>query len=156
MRTRRMLPALMTLLTTATLIASPVRAVEPDEVLSDPALEARAREISRQLRCVVCQSQNIDDSSAPLAKDLRILVRERLVAGDTDEEVIDYLVERYGDYVLLKPPLQTNTLLLWGAPILALVGAGAAAAFHLRRVRTVAGPEPLSEDEKRRLEDMLS
>ncbi|MFQ5563387.1 MAG: cytochrome c-type biogenesis protein CcmH [Parvularculaceae bacterium] len=145
----------MTMLSAATLIASPARAVEPDEVLSDPVLEERAREISRQLRCVVCQSQNIDDSNAPLAKDMRILVRERIMAGDTDEEVIDYLVERYGDYVLLNPPVQSNTLVLWAAPGLALLGAAAIALFYLRRLRTAPSPAPLSEEEERRIDEML-
>lgn len=107
-------------------------AVEPDEVLDDPALEARALEISRNLRCVVCQSQSIDDSNAPLAKDMRILVRERLVAGDTNAEVYDYLVARYGDYVLLRPPVQSNTVALWIAPGVILLGM-AGGAFILMR-----------------------
>ena len=100
------------------LLASSAWAVEPDEVLDDPVLEARALDISRNLRCVVCQSQSIDESNAPLAKDMRIIVRERLVAGDTDAEVYAYLVDRYGDYVLLRPPLQPNTAPLWIAPAL--------------------------------------
>ena len=100
-------------------------AVAPDEVLSDPALEARARALSAELRCVVCQNQSIDDSNAPLARDLRILLRERLVAGDTDEEVKQFLVERYGTFVLLKPPFDWSTLLLWLTPLIVLVGAGA-------------------------------
>lgn len=99
-------------------------AVEPDEVLSDPALEARARALSAELRCVVCQNQSIDDSNAPLARDLRILLRERLVAGDSDQEVKQYLVERYGAFVLLKPPFDFSTLLLWLAPLIVLAGAG--------------------------------
>lgn len=100
------------------LALSAAMAVEPDEVLDDPVLEERAIKISRNLRCVVCQSQSIDDSNAPLAKDMRIIVRERLVAGDSDEEVYEFLVSRYGDYVLLRPPMQGNTLVLWFAPIL--------------------------------------
>ena len=111
-------------------------AVEPDEVLADSALEDRARIISRELRCVVCQSQSIDDSNAPLAKDMRIIVRERLVAGDSDEEVLQFLVDRYGDYVLLKPPVQRNTIFLWASPALIfLVGAGVAGAylFNIKR-----------------------
>lgn len=105
-------------------------AVEPDEVLADPALEERARIISRELRCVVCQSQSIDDSNAPLAKDMRIIVRERLVAGDSDEDVLQYLVDRYGDYVLLKPPVQKNTIFLWAAPgLIFLIAAGLAGAY---------------------------
>lgn len=110
-------------------------AVEPDEVLENPALEARARDISRQLRCVVCQSQSIDESSAPLAKDMRIIVRERLVAGDSDEEIYGYLVDRYGDYVLLNPPVQKNTILLWATPLIIFLGAGASAFFYLVKMR---------------------
>jgi len=113
-------------------LIGPAFAVEPDEVLADPALESRARIISRELRCVVCQSQSIDDSNAPLAKDMRIIVRERLVAGDSDEEVFQYLVDRYGDYVLLKPRVQKNTIFLWAAPwIIFLIAAGAAGAYLL-------------------------
>jgi cytochrome c-type biogenesis protein CcmH len=96
--------------------SAPCRAVEPDEVLADPALEARARDLSQHLRCVVCQNQSIDDSNAPLARDLRLLLRERLKAGDTDDAANDYLVARYGNFVLLKPPVQLNTLLLWFGP----------------------------------------
>lgn len=110
-------------------------AVEPDEVLADPALEARAREISMNLRCVVCQSQNIDDSNAPLAKDMRLIVRERLTAGDTDEEVYQFLVSRYGDYVLMKPPVQGNTIVLWAAPIAIFVAASAGAWAYLSNMR---------------------
>ena len=115
--------------------ALPVHAVEPDEVLDDPALEQRAIEISRNLRCVVCQSQSIDESNAPLAKDMRIIVRERLVAGETDDEVYAFLVQRYGDYVLLKPPVQENTVLLWVAPALILIVAAAGAGFFLVRMK---------------------
>src|SRR5690606_31045939 len=100
-------------------------AVEPDEVLSDPGLEARARALSAELRCVVCRNQSIDDSNAPLARDLRILLRERLVAGDSDEEVKMYLVDRYGSFVLRKPPFDARTLLLWLTPLIVLMGAGA-------------------------------
>ena len=101
---------------------TPALAVEPDEVLDDPVLEARAREISKELRCVVCQNQSIDDSHADIARDMRLLVRERLKAGDTDTEVVGYLVARYGDYVLLRPPFQTNTLALWiGPPLMAVI-----------------------------------
>jgi len=116
----------------------PAAAVEPDEVLDDPALEARARAISAELRCVVCRNQSIDDSNAPLARDLRILLRERLQAGDTDEEAIAYLVDRYGEYILLKPPFKTATLALWIGPALMLIGAIAGFAMLWRR-RT-AGP----------------
>ena len=116
-------------------IANPAYAVEPDEVLADPVLEARARTISRELRCVVCQSQSIDDSDAPLAKDMRLIVRERLKAGDSDKEVLEFLVDRYGDYVLLKPPVQKNTLLLWFAPILIFIAASGAAGAYLMNMK---------------------
>lgn len=119
------------------IFAFPAHAVEPDEVLDDPALEARAVEISRNLRCVVCQSQSIDESNAPLAKDMRVIVRERLVAGESDEEVYAFLVQRYGDYVLLKPPVQQNTVLLWAAPALILIIAVAGAGFFLVRMKRV-------------------
>lgn len=102
------------------LVAGPTLAVEPDEILADPALEARARELSKDLRCVVCQNQSIDDSAAGIARDLRILVRERLVAGDSDKQVVDYIVARYGDYVLLDPPFKPSTWALWvGPPVMA-------------------------------------
>ncbi len=110
-------------------------AVEPDEILDDPALEERARAISRELRCVTCQSESIDDSAAPLAKDLRIIVRERLVAGDSDAEVFAYVTDRYGDYVLLKPAVKAETLLLWATPLLAFAGAAAFAFFYFRNMR---------------------
>jgi len=100
---------------------APAAAFNPDEVLDDPALEARARSLSLELRCLVCQNQSIDDSNAELARDLRVLVRERLVEGDSDEEVIDYVVSRYGEFVLLKPRFSMQTLLLWGAPVAVLV-----------------------------------
>ncbi len=112
-------------------------AVEPDEVLADPVLEARALDISRNLRCVVCQSQSIDESNAPLAKDMRVLVRERLSAGDSDADIYTYLVQRYGDYVLLKPPVQQNTILLWAAPALIFVAAGFGAALFLVRMKKI-------------------
>ncbi|MBU2582762.1 MAG: cytochrome c-type biogenesis protein CcmH [Alphaproteobacteria bacterium] len=107
----------------AVIAAGSAHAVQPDEILSDANLEKRAREISIELRCLVCQNQSIDDSDAPLARDLRILVRERLQKGDTDDEVLDFIVSRYGEFVLLKPPFGWHTLLLWLAPLLAL-GAG--------------------------------
>lgn len=112
-------------------------ATEPDEVLTDPALETRARDIGRNLRCVVCQSQSIEGSDAPLAKDMRLLVRERLMAGDTDDQVYAYLVDRYGDYILLRPPVQKNTLLLWAAPILLLLIALAGSILYVLRIRTI-------------------
>ncbi|MVA78678.1 cytochrome c-type biogenesis protein CcmH [Agrobacterium vitis] len=130
-------------------------AVNPDEMLKDPALEARARHLSAQLRCMVCQNQSIDDSNAELARDLRILVRERIVKGDSDDDVIRYLVSRYGEFVLLKPRLTSETLLLWGAPgLLLVIGVGAAFAYSRRR-RSVAAAQPLSADEEARLKRLL-
>src|SRR3982075_642615 len=113
-------------------------AVQPDEIMSDPAKESRARDLSRELRCMVCQNQSIDDSEAPLARDLRLLVRERITAGDSDAQVIDFLVERYGEFVLLKPLLKSHTLLLWLLPPLALVGGGLALWMH-NQPRTKSG-----------------
>jgi cytochrome c-type biogenesis protein CcmH len=136
------------------LLASIAHAVEPDEMLADPALEARAREIGRELRCLVCQNQSIDDSAAPLAKDLRVLVRERLAAGDTDEQAIRFVVERYGQYVLLKPPFDPATWTLWlGGPVLLLIGAGVL--LWSRRTRPREAPQPLTADERRRLDELL-
>ncbi|MEM8770667.1 MAG: cytochrome c-type biogenesis protein [Pseudomonadota bacterium] len=125
---------------------SSARAAEPDEILDDPVLEARAVEISRNLRCVVCQSQSIDDSNAPLAKDMRLIVRERLVAGDTDEEIYAYLVDRYGNYVLLKPPVQRNTFILWAAPFFFLVAFGLGVGVYLIRMSKTAGDDLEPED----------
>jgi cytochrome c-type biogenesis protein CcmH len=137
----------------ALLLSGSVFAVQPDEVLKDPALEKRAREISTGLRCLVCQNQSIDDSDAQLAKDLRLLVRERLVAGDTDAQVRDFLVQRYGEFVLLKPTFGTHTLLLWLTPALVLIlgGIGAYAAMR-RRPRPAAA---LDAEEQRALEELL-
>jgi len=118
----------------ATLAATPAVAVEPDEILPDPALEARARHISEGLRCLVCQNQSIDDSNAPLARDLRLLVRERLKAGDSDSQVVRFIEDRYGEFVLLRPPFEGRTLLLWLTPVLVLL-AGLAAAFYAFRGR---------------------
>lgn len=130
-------------------------AVNPDEVLADPALEARARAISAELRCMVCQNQSIDDSNAELAKDLRVLVRERLANGDSDTAVIDYVVSRYGEFVLLKPRFETKTLILWGMPAtLLLVGAITLVIASRRRGAQVKGA-PLSEDEKEKLKKLL-
>jgi cytochrome c-type biogenesis protein CcmH len=127
----------------------PAAAVEPDEILSDANLEARARSISAGLRCLVCQNQSIDDSDAPLAKDLRVLIRQRLQAGDSDRAAIDFVVARYGQFVLLKPPFEAKTLLLWLAPFAALAFG---AIFMLRR-RKAAETEPeLTEAERKALE----
>lgn len=131
-------------------------AVEPDEMLADPALEARAREISKELRCLVCQNQSIDDSSADLARDLRILVRQRLVAGDSDEQVIQYVADRYGDFVLLRPPLKPATLTLWLAPPLLLILGVVMSIVYLRRRRLAEAIPSLSMDEQRRLDELLN
>ncbi|MFN7173985.1 MAG: cytochrome c-type biogenesis protein [Thermaurantiacus tibetensis] len=124
------------------LLAAPAVAVEPDETLADPALEARAREIARGLRCVQCQNQSIDESSAPLARDLRRLVRERLAAGDSDAEVVAEVRARYGDFVLLKPPFDGRTLLLWVGPFAVLVVAGGLLVRRLGRMRPDLDEEP--------------
>lgn len=140
------------------LLAAPaVQAVQPDEILPNAALEQRARNISGGLRCLVCQNQSIDDSDAPLARDLRILVRERIVAGDDDKAVVDFVVARYGDFVLLRPPLNARTLLLWGAPFLILL---TAVAFVWRRGRQRTGEEvaaavPLTEEERARVDRLM-
>jgi cytochrome c-type biogenesis protein CcmH len=134
----------------------PALAVQPDEILPDPALEARARALSSELRCMVCQNQSIDDSDAPLARDLRILVRERLKAGDSDDKVLDFLTARYGEFVLLKPRFSVRTALLWLAPLAILLAGAAALVVALRRRRIVspALPEPLTADERRRLDEL--
>ncbi|HEY2754491.1 MAG TPA: cytochrome c-type biogenesis protein [Pseudolabrys sp.] len=131
-------------------------AVQPDEILKDPVLEARARALSRELRCMVCQNQSIDDSEAPLARDLRILVRQRLEAGDSDKQVLVFLVARYGDFVLLKPPFNRDTLLLWGLTPLALI-AGAIGLFVMARRRKAAVLEPvaLSPEEQRKVATLV-
>jgi cytochrome c-type biogenesis protein CcmH len=135
------------------LLVCPAFAVQPDEVLSDKALEARARDLSRELRCVQCQSESIDDSNAAIARDLRLLVRERLLAGDSDAEVKDYLVARYGEFVLLNPPLHGANWLLWLAGPLMLVGGAGIAVVTLRRK---PAPEvPLTDAETARLHDIL-
>ena len=143
----------------AFLCATPLHAVQVDEILPDPALESRAREISHELRCMVCQNQSIDDSEAPLARDLRLLVRERIAAGDSDAQVMDFLVARYGEFVLLKPLLKSHTLLLWLLPPLALVGGGLALWMHNRRRTKAGGDETsfkLSADEEARLDALLA
>jgi cytochrome c-type biogenesis protein CcmH len=134
----------------------PALAVQPDEILKDQALEARARALSRELRCMVCQNQSIDDSDAPLAHDLRVLVRERLTAGDSDPQVIDFLVARYGEFVLLKPRFAWHNSVLWLTPVAALI-AGALAMFAaVRRRRAVPlAAAPLSADEERRLAEAI-
>ena len=131
-------------------------AVQPDEILKDPALEARARDLSRELRCMVCQNQSIDDSDAPLARDLRLLVRERLTKGDSDKQVLGFLVARYGEFVLLKPRFELHTLLLWGLPPGVLL-AGIASLLIIARRRKAISVEPpvLSRDEQRRMATLV-
>ncbi len=139
-------------------LIGPAFAVAPDEVLDDPALEARARALSAHLRCMVCQNQSIDDSDAPLAKDLRVLLRERLVAGDTDEEVVDYLVDRYGEFVLLKPRFALHNLILWAAAPLALIAGLIGLFLAVRKRKTAPGvlsSKPLSAEEQARLDALL-
>ena len=138
-------------------LAGPAWAVQPDEILADPVLEARARAISKEVRCLVCRNESIDDSNAKLARDLRLLVRERLVAGDSDAEVRDYLVERYGEFVLLKPKFSAANAALWLAgPIAFLLGLLAIVAYHrTRRPHAEAREAPLSDEEKQRLDDIL-
>lgn len=154
---------LVLVLLAAMLGAAPhdARAVTPQEILPDKALEARARGISAGLRCLVCQNQSIDDSDAPLAHDLRVLVRERLTAGDTDEQVRDYIVARYGEFVLLRPPFSPETLLLWLMPLIALAGAGYilwngfAAASATAPAATAKATSKLSPDEQAALDALL-
>jgi cytochrome c-type biogenesis protein CcmH len=129
-------------------------AVLPDEMLKDPALEHRARELSAELRCLVCQNQSIDDSNADLAHDLRVLVRERLKAGDTNEQVLDYIVARYGEFVLLKPRFDLKNLVLWGTPVVLLLLGGGFMLVSARR-RKLAPPKELTADEERALEGIL-
>jgi cytochrome c-type biogenesis protein CcmH len=145
----------------AVCLGNPAHAVQPDEIMSDPAKESRARDLSRELRCMVCQNQSIDDSEAPLARDLRLLVRERIAAGDSDTQVIDFLVARYGEFVLLKPRFESHTWLLWLLPPFALVGGGLALWMHNRRRTRAAGAEDeslfkLSADEEARLERLIA
>jgi len=141
-----------------------VEAVEPNEILRDPALEARAREVGKDLRCVVCQNQSIDDSNAELAGDMRVLVRERIMAGDSNTEVLDYMVDRYGDYVLLDPPFKMATLVLWIGPgVIAALGLFWVAMLFRRRKASDGHTElasgiqaaPLSDDERRRIDELL-
>ena len=131
-------------------------ATSPDEVLADPALEQRARALGKELRCLVCQNQSIDDSDAELARDLRLLVRERLVAGDSDAEIIAFLTARYGDFVLLKPPVRPATWGLWFGPLLVLLVAGLGVAIYLRRRPNRTPPAaPLSAEERARVDALL-
>jgi cytochrome c-type biogenesis protein CcmH len=150
----------LSLLALALAAAPQALAVQPDEILADAALEARARALSKELRCMVCQNQSIDDSDAPLARDLRVLVRERLEAGDSDQQVIDFLVARYGDFVLLKPRFTSHTALLWLMPaVVFVIGALVLVAAARRRSKTAAAssqPAKLTSAEATRLADIIS
>jgi cytochrome c-type biogenesis protein CcmH len=138
------------------MFASPAFAVQPDEILSDPALEARARAISANLRCPVCQGETIDDSNAPISRDLRLAVRERLVAGDDDKAVVDYIVNRYGEFVLFMPRAEGSSLILWLAgPAMLVMGAGVAYAMSRKRARAPEASS-LSDEDKTRLADLLN
>lgn len=142
----------------ATIVAFAVTAlaVEPGEVLKDPALEARARTLSSEIRCLVCQNQSIDESDADLARDMRRLVRERLSAGDSDQAIRDYLIKRYGDFVMLRPPVKRSTWLLWFGPILVLLGAAAVMIVYFRSRRRTSATAALAEDERSRLDALLA
>jgi cytochrome c-type biogenesis protein CcmH len=142
----------------ALLAGAPAHAVQPDEIMQDPAKEARARNLSKELRCMVCQNQSIDDSDAPLARDLRLLVRERIASGESDKQVMDFLVARYGEFVLLKPRLELHTLLLWLLTPLVLIGGAAALWWHNRRRNERSNSEgvaKLSAEEEARIERLL-
>jgi cytochrome c-type biogenesis protein CcmH len=157
----RKLIAILTIVLLAALAAPAAFAVQPDEIMGDPAKEARARDLSRELRCMVCQNQSIDDSEAPLARDLRLLVRERIAAGDSDNQVMDFLVARYGEFVLLKPRVNQHTLVLWLLPPLALAGGGLALWLHNRRRQRSAGAaDPsllhLTEEEEARIDRLIA
>jgi cytochrome c-type biogenesis protein CcmH len=146
-----LLPALVILATSRLAVA-----VEPNEMLPDPALEARAREISRELRCVVCQNESIDESDADLAHDLRVLVRERLASGDSDQQIVQFIVDRYGDFVLLRPPVKPATYLLWASPAILLLIAAGIFTIYLRRHRsTSATAPPLTAEEQARVDALL-
>lgn len=156
-RMRIVVLALAALLTVTILLPAPVLAVQPDEVLEDPVLEGRARELSKDLRCLVCRNESIDESNAPLARDLRILVRERLVAGDSDRQAIDFIVDRYGEYVLLRPTASGANWLLWAAGPLMLLAALLIGAVYVRgRARAPkAAEQGLSAEERERLKKIL-
>ncbi len=139
-----------------TILGGPAWAVEPSERLADPALEARARALSEELRCLVCQNELIDESAAPLAHDLRVLLRERIAAGDNDQQAVKFLTDRYGDFVLLKPPVEPATYVLWFGPLgLLLAAAAAGALFYLRRRKAVPEAAPLSADELKHVERLM-
>jgi cytochrome c-type biogenesis protein CcmH len=141
---------------TVAVIAGPAQAVRPNEMLADPRLEARAREVGRELRCLVCRNQSIDDSDADLAHDLRLLVRERIMAGDGNDQVVAFVRARYGDFVLLRPPFAFATALLWGGPLLVLVIGGIAIRRFYRAQAGTSPPPPLSAEERRQLAAALA
>jgi cytochrome c-type biogenesis protein CcmH len=147
---------LLTLFVLALMLLAPMApAVQPDEILADPVLEVRARDLSKGLRCLVCRNENIDDSDAALARDLRILLRDRIVAGDSDQEAVAFIVDRYGEYVLLRPQTNGSALVVWLAgPVMLLLGGALALQMVRRRARSV-GPEALSAEEELRLAEML-
>lgn len=154
---RRMLFLAISALLFLAPLAPPAFAVDPQEVLKDPAMEARARDISAGLRCLVCQNQSIDDSDAPLARDLRLIVRQQLQKGESNDQVIDYVVARYGEFVLLKPRLHLSTMLLWLAPVLLIAG-GVVLAFRVLQRSKEEEPtqQPLTEEEQAELQKVLS
>jgi len=138
------------------MLASPVMAVQPNEILDDPVMEARAREVSKGLRCLVCRNENIDDSNAELARDLRLMVRERIVSGDSNAETTQYIVDRYGEYVLLKPLFSMGNAILWlAAPLLLLIGGAVSVVFIRRRSKATPATDTLSDAEQKRLAGIL-
>ena len=157
----RSIIAILSFVLLAACYAEKLAAVEPDEILKDPKLEERARDLSAELRCVVCQNQSIDDSNAPLARDLRLLVRERLKAGDSDKDVIDFIVARYGEFVLLRPSFGWHTALLWLLPLFLLLGGVALARLAMTRTQTtqtserLSSAKPLNIAERKRVEELL-
>lgn len=153
----RFLPILIGVALAAAVLAAgwPAWAIRPDEMLSDPKLESRARAIDKELRCLVCQNESIDDSNADLAHDLRLLVRQRVIAGDSDARVKQYIVARYGNYVLLKPPFDAETYLLWFGPLVLLLGGIGVAAVYYRHAARAGEPVPLSPEENRRLAALI-
>ncbi len=149
------LAALLTTIVVLTAFTTPAHAVTPDEVMRDPVLEMRARAIGQGLRCVVCQNQSIDDSNAPLAHDLRVLLRERLASGDTDEQAVQYIVARYGDFVLLKPPMHLNTVFLWAGPALFVLIAAIGFGGYLRNRPSAEAPSSITATEQERIDALL-
>ncbi len=152
----RAIVVLLSVLALSLSMTSIARAVEPGEALTDPVLEERARGLSQGLRCLVCQNQSIDDSDAPLARDLRLLVRERIAAGDSDSDVLDFVVARYGEFVLLKPRFNARTYLLWAVPALVLIVGGLIVLLNIRKAKATSVPEALTEAEKERLAEIVN